>query len=487
MFTSIYENVQTKHPLVHCITNYVTVNDCANILLACGASPIMADDILEVEEITSLCQALVINIGTLNERTIDSMIKAGKRANELGNPVILDPVGAGASTLRTGTALRLLDSIRFSVIRGNISEIKTLYRGTGSTHGVDADAADALNQGNIDGMVALAKDLSLRTGAVIVITGVTDLVADAHHALLLHNGHPMMSKVTGTGCMLSAMLGAFCAANPADPFHAAAAAVSTMGVCGEAAFERLQISGGGTGSFKIYMIDALSQLTSDAIYSKIKMTKPLHPAMRLYAVTDRSWLGCDRLSHHVEQALKGGTTFLQIREKTLSFDDFVEEALRLKELTDSYHVPFVINDNIDVALAVDADGVHIGQSDVSVRQARLKLGQYKIIGVSARSVDEAIQAQEEGADYIGVGAVFPTTTKSDASCVSSETLSDICRAVKIPVVAIGGITSDNAASLKDTGIDGIAVVSALFSKPDIHAATVMMRRTADELVRKRSK
>ena len=165
MFSEMLAAVRNTVPLIHNITNYVTVNDCANILLACGGSPIMSDDADEVEEITSLCAGLVINIGTLNQRTIPSMLAAGKRANELGHPVVLDPVGAGASRLRTDTALRLLREVRFAVIRGNMSEIRTLALGSGSTRGVDADVADRVTDENLDEAAAFVKQFARETGA----------------------------------------------------------------------------------------------------------------------------------------------------------------------------------------------------------------------------------------------------------------------------------------------------------------------------------
>ncbi len=164
MLKEMLENVRKNCPLVHNITNYVTVNDCANILLACGGSPIMADDADEVEEITTLCGGLNINIGTLNQRTIPAMHKAGKKANELGHPVVLDPVGAGASTLRTRTAVELIENIKFSVIRGNISEIKTLALGGGTTRGVDADIADTVTKENLAQAVAFAKEFAKKQG-----------------------------------------------------------------------------------------------------------------------------------------------------------------------------------------------------------------------------------------------------------------------------------------------------------------------------------
>ena len=176
MFGEMLQNVRKKRPLIHSITNFVTVNDCANILLACGASPIMADDEREAAEITSACDGLCINIGTLSSRTIPSMLAAGKKANELCHPVVLDPVGVGASQFRTDTAFKLLNNIHFSVIRGNISEIKTLALGTGSAKGVDADIADRFTEETLDKAVAFAKSFSEKTGSVIAITGKTDIV-----------------------------------------------------------------------------------------------------------------------------------------------------------------------------------------------------------------------------------------------------------------------------------------------------------------------
>ncbi len=264
MFQEIAANVRTKTPLIHNITNYVTVNDCANILLACGGSPIMADDIGEAEEITALCSGLNLNIGTLNQRTIPAMLAAGRRAKELGHPVVLDPVGAGASALRTSTALRLLEEVKPTVVRGNISEIKTLALGSGSTKGVDADLADRVTPENLDQMAAFAREFSARCGAVLAITGAIDLVADPDRVFCIYNGHPDMSRVTGTGCQLSAVTAAYLAANPDDPLTAAAAAVCAMGLCGEIAHARLSPLD-GNASYRTYIIDAMYNLTPEAL------------------------------------------------------------------------------------------------------------------------------------------------------------------------------------------------------------------------------
>lgn len=202
----------------------------------------------------------------------------------------------------------------------------------------------------------------------------------------------------------------------------------------------------------------------------------------LYAVTDRSWLGGHTLYQDVEAAIKGGATFVQLREKKLDEEHFLEEAKEIKELCRRYHVPFVINDNVDIALAMDADGVHVGQSDMEAGSVREKLGSDKIIGVSAQTVEQAVLAQQRGADYLGVGAVFPTGSKDDAVEVSHDTLRAICEAVDIPVIAIGGISAENVKELAGSGICGIAVISAIFAQPDIEAATKELKEQTTKML-----
>jgi len=264
MFKTMLEHVRKKAPLIHNITNYVTVNDCANILLACGGSPIMSDDIEEVEEITALCGGLNINIGTLNKRTIASMLAAGKKANACGHPVVLDPVGAGASRLRTETAHRLLSEVAFAAIRGNVSEIKTLALGEGTTQGVDADVADTVTDETLDQSVAFAKKFSKKTGALVAMTGAIDIVADAQKAYVIRNGHPMMSRITGTGCMLSSVTAAYLTANPEHPLEAVAAAVCAMGYCGQRAYERLGARD-GNATYRNDIIDEMFHLDGDGL------------------------------------------------------------------------------------------------------------------------------------------------------------------------------------------------------------------------------
>ena len=249
MLGKYLDEVRKKTPLVHNITNYVTVNDVANILLACGGSPIMSDEPADVEDITTICGGLNINIGTLNKRSIKGMKKAGRRAQELGHVILLDPVGAGASALRTNTAAELMDKIRFTVIRGNISEIKALSLGSGTTKGVDADIADAVT-------IRFVKEFASKTGAVVAVTGAIDLVADAERCFVIRNGRPEMGRITGTGCQLSGMMTAFVAASPGSALEAAAAAVCAMGLAGEIGFTHLA-EYEGNSTYRNRIIDAI--------------------------------------------------------------------------------------------------------------------------------------------------------------------------------------------------------------------------------------
>lgn len=264
MLGKCIENVRKTTPLVHNITNYVTVNDVANVLLACGASPIMSDEPKDVTDITSICGGLNINIGTLHKRSIKAMFKAGKKSNELNHIVLLDPVGAGASALRTNTAVNLIKEIKFNVIRGNISEIKTLALGSGTTKGVDADVSDAVTEENLDTAVAFVKDLSKKTGSIIAITGAIDLVGNAKKCYVIRNGRPEMGKITGTGCQLSGMMTAFLVANRENMLDAAAAAVCTMGLAGEIGWNRMQ-KGDGNSTYRNRIIDAIYNMDSNTL------------------------------------------------------------------------------------------------------------------------------------------------------------------------------------------------------------------------------
>ncbi len=331
---AMLDNVRMSRPLIHNITNYVAANDVANVLLACGASPIMANEPEEVEEITSRCDGLAINLGTLNQQTMEAMLRAGRASSALGHATLLDPVGIGASALRKSIAHRLLDQVKFTVIRGNVSEIITLAGGDGGARGVDARSAD--NRGDhFRGAYPSARDLrsvsgensacapvqssrrpshgfllasaaghlrqqiisiarpahkkteesiqeltpllcrfSRETGAILVVTGATDLICDGATCLRVDNGRPEMSRITGVGCQLSGLICAFVAANPDQPLAATAAAVSAMGVAGELGWLRMQ-EGDGNATYRNRIIDAVYHLDGEQLDRLARIT-PIH-------------------------------------------------------------------------------------------------------------------------------------------------------------------------------------------------------------------
>lgn len=256
--------VRQTTPLVHNITNYVTVNDCANALLACGGSPIMSDEPLDVGDIQTICGGLVLNIGTLNERTIEGMKVAAAKASELGHPIVLDPVGAGASALRTETAGMLLDSYDVKVIRANMSEVKALAGAAAATRGVDVNPDDVVTEDNLQASAAFARQMAAITGAVMAVTGAIDIVADADRAFAIRNGSPIMGKITGAGCMLTCVVAAYAVANPDALLEGVVAAVANMGVAGEIAETRMQPVD-GNASFRTYLIDALYNMNGQAL------------------------------------------------------------------------------------------------------------------------------------------------------------------------------------------------------------------------------
>ena len=254
----LFDTVRSKRTLIHHITNYVTVNDCANVVLAIGANPVMADDPQEVEDMVSICNALVINIGTLNERTVTSMLKAGKKANELGIPVVLDPVGVGATPFRFESAKKLLQEVRFSVIRGNMAEIKVIAGLEAARAGVDS------LEDEVDG-AKIALSLAQKLQCVVAITGKLDVISDGMQCYEIANGDVALTRLTGTGCMSSSLIGSFIGAS-GDTFASAIAGIATMGIAGELAAQCK-----GLGSFKIALMDSISAMVGDDFSQKLKM------------------------------------------------------------------------------------------------------------------------------------------------------------------------------------------------------------------------
>lgn len=267
-FKEALAQIRKEAPLVQCITNFVTVNDCANIILAAGGSPSMAHDIREVEEAVEGVQALVCNMGAIEDT--EAMVLAGKRANQLGKPVVLDPVAAGGTQLRRDAAARLLHEVHFSVIRGNASEIRSLAGGQAAGSGVDVSVSDVITEDNLMENIELVRQFAQRIKTVIAVSGKMDVISDGTRTVVIHNGCPMMSRITGSGCMLTSLIGAFCGALPGNPFTAAVTATAAMGICGEIAEQQRLQKGTGNATFRTDLIDAVFNLIEEQLMEGIR-------------------------------------------------------------------------------------------------------------------------------------------------------------------------------------------------------------------------
>lgn len=261
-----FAKVKEKKPLVHCITNYITANDCANVLLAIGASPTMANSIYEVEDVVKNASALVLNLGTLGDNSIKAMIKAGVLANKIGVPVVLDPVGVASISYRKESAFELLNNVKVNVIRGNMSEIKTLCGLKGIAKGVDSDEVIGIEDSK-----KIAKLLSKKIDSVVAITGVIDYISDGERVISIGNGNKMLTKVTGTGCMTTSLIGAYLGSGNNDIISAVSGVLS-MGVAGEIAFENLK-ENEGSGSYRVKIIDGIFKMTEEDFIKRGKINE----------------------------------------------------------------------------------------------------------------------------------------------------------------------------------------------------------------------
>ena len=431
--------LREKSPLVHNITNYVAMNFSANALLAIGASPVMAHAVEEMDDMVAIASALVINIGTLDAEWVRGMLTAGRAAHRMGKPIVLDPVGVGATPYRTETAWEIIRECHPTIIRGNASEIMALVNADIKSKGVDSSRSS-------DDAVESARQLAKTTGAVVVISGPTDYITDGIRTETVTYGSPLMTRVTAMGCTASSIVGAFAAINP-DPIEAATHAMMAMGICGERAVAK----NASPGSLLINFVDELYRLEVSPSFD-----------LSLYLVTDRPLSGGRDMAWIVREAAAGGVTMVQLREKDCSTSEFVALARELKAALQPLGIPLIINDRVDVALAVDADGVHIGQSDMPYETARALLGKDKIIGLSVETMDEVIAANALDVDYIGISPVYATPTKTDTlTPFGLEGIDEVMRLSRHRCVAIGGMNRDTIGEVIARGVEGVAVVSAI--------------------------
>ena len=503
-------NLWGIHPQIHILNNYITAESVVNAVLSVGAVAIGGDALLECAKITQHSDALVINTGTPAPSRLEVFLSSGKRANELNIPIVLDPVGAGATDFRSDMLKTLLKEVNFTCIRGNASEVRALFnilnicknaegeknyteQESNGTHDLSSREGDNLQDftGVESNEQHISKkelfDLSKCTGAVIVVTGRNVMIADqvSDYFVELPGGSHMQKLFTGAGCMMSGVIGAYLGGakkeGQENPKGAFLDAIQTAVATYNAAARRADIicqkeKRFGTMSFKNTFIDELSM-------SRLGSRHRFNSADTfLYAITNRDCLKEGiTLESAVEQAILGGATMVQLREKEVTTEEYIKTATSINAICRKHDIPLIINDSASVCKAAHASGVHLGLSDGSIEEARKTLGDDCIIGATAHTLEEAKRAFEQGADYLGVGAAFGSATKMDASKVTTlDMYKEITKAVPIPVVAIGGINYDNVHHLNGLGLSGIAVISGIFGALDIKENTMRLNKKAKE-------
>jgi thiamine-phosphate pyrophosphorylase len=480
----VWRAVRQRRPLVHCITNAVTIGRVADALAAVGAQPVMADDPLEVAEMTDRADVLVLNLGTPSPARWAAAQAAGLRAQARRLPIVFDPVGCGATTWRTEQARRLVQQIRPSVVRGNPPELAALANVEAAgwvQHGVSAEplAWTAIQ-------TELARRVSQQLGCVVVATGPADVIADGAAAIVSDERVPALEGVIGAGDVLSAFIGAACTVEP-EPGRAAAATLAAFKLAAGRAGSR------APGAFWVRLLDTLGTLSEHPV-DHVQRVGPdamtewnpdrLIAALRLYLLADTGLVPPGDLVSGVAQAIQGGVTAVQLRAKDATTLEYLELARALRTLCTAQGVPFIVNDRVDVALAAGADGVHVGhrgEVDMTPKDARRLLGPDAIVGVSVGSAQEARHATSDWASYVSAGPMFQTTTKSNAGPAAGEPLLRSVRAAtRLPVVVIGGITAPRAGALYAAGADGVCVGAAILRSDDPEAAARAFLEAASE-------
>ena len=462
----LFKRIREYKPLVHIITNAVAINDSANFVIAAGGKPICGYDKAEVEDITGLCDCLMVNIGMPNDDKKDGILLAVNKAKAMNIPVVLDPVGISVSQYRQNQVRDVISTGAVSAIRGNRLEIEELIRTNGSFP-YSITVSD-------DDIELFARENRL----IIMATGERDYIWGNGKYEILENGTVWQSRMTGCGCALSALIAAALGScNEGDDiFDCCVDALRSYNEAAEIALYRMNLyRKKGSGSFRTYLADAISD--------GFACREDLRESLQLYAITDQNLISksetFNTLEDAVIEAIDGGITMLQYRDKNVDDDEFVKQGKILAKIAKYAGIPFIINDRVELVTEIGADGVHVGQDDMAVKNARDILGNDYIIGATAHNVREAVEAQRQGADYLGVGAAFGSETKSDAKPIDLKEYQAITSVVDIPVCAIGGIDSHNIERLAGSGVAGIAVISGIFAQTDIcKASQILYKKSA---------
>lgn len=488
---NILETLRHQNPLVICITNDVVRTFTANGLLAIGASPIMSECSEDLKDLIVHASALLINIGTLTPEKVGYYKEAIKLAKEYDVPIILDPVGCHAGAYRLSVVLDLIKTNAISLLRGNQSEIKAIYDALSPEDtSINSTAGKGVDGAQVEDSAVIAYRLARRIECPVVATGEEDYVSDGIRVFAVPHGHPIMTSVTGTGCLLGAVLAAFFSAyytckDRLSIGEFLAYALAYYGLAGESA---VKTSGIKPGSFSVAFMDALYTLDDTVLMSKNCIRPIVVPdQLQVYFVcgTQDTGLNKKRLLEIVEEACRGGVTCFQFREKgdgTLEGQQKLELAQQLQHICAKYHVLYIINDDVELAVAVNADGVHVGQDDMRLEDVRNIVG-HKVVGISIHSVEELRKTDVVYADCVGVGPMYATSSKPDAQepCGPERTTELQAEGLTLPCVGIGGITLDNAMAVLRAGACGVAVISAIAHAEKPYEAARQFKELASSL------
>ena len=468
---NILEILRQRNPLVICITNDVVRTFTANGLLAIGASPVMSECSEDLKDLIVHASALLINIGTLTPDKVSYYKDAIALAKKYEVPIVLDPVGCHAGAYRLSVVLDLIKTGAISLLRGNQSEIKAIYDALSPNNQADTSTTGkGVDGGQIEDSAVIVYRLARLIKCPVVATGEEDYVSDGTRIFAVPHGHPIMTAVTGTGCLLGAVLAAFFSAyqpckNTLSIGEFLAYALAYYGLAGEHA---VQVSGVKPGSFSVAFMDSLYTLDDAVLMSENRIRPVVVPdQLQVYFIsgTQDVELNENRLLSIVEDACRGGVTCFQFREKgtgTLEGQQKLELAQQLQQICAKYNVLYIINDDVELAVAINADGVHVGQGDMHLEDVRHLVGN-KVIGISIHSVEELHKTAVNYADYVGVGPMYATSSKPDAQepCGPERTGELQAEGLILPCVGIGGITLDNAKPVLQAGACGVAVISAI--------------------------
>ena len=488
---NILETLCQRNPLVICITNDVVRTFTANGLLAIGASPVMSECSEDLKDLIVYASALLINIGTLTPDKVSYYKEAIKLAKTHEVPVVLDPVGCHAGAYRLSVVLDLIKTGSISLLRGNQSEIKAIYDALSSDDTVNnSTAGKGVDGAQVEDSAVIAYRLARLINCPVVATGEEDYVSDGTRVFAVPHGHSIMTAVTGTGCLLGAVLAAFLEIyhpfkNSLSIGEFLAYALAYYGLAGESA---VMTSGIKPGSFSVAFMDALYTLDDAMLVSENRIRPIVVPdQLQVYFVcgTQDTGLNKKRLLEIVEEACRGGVTCFQFREKgdgTLEGQQKLELAQQLQQICAKYDVLFIVNDDVELAVAVNADGVHVGQDDMCLEDVRNIVG-HKVVGISIHSIEELHKTDVLYADCVGVGPMYTTSSKPDAQepCGPERIAELQTQGLNLPCVGIGGITIDNAMAVLRAGACGVAVISAIAHAEKPHEAVRQFKELASSL------